>query len=164
MQWDDLLNTADDLVSGTGKARKPRQSNLRRAVSTAYYAMFHCLASCCADTLVGSQGADRSKPAWRQVYRALEHGFAKNSCRNQSIVKKFPKEIEDFANAFVALQEKRHSADYDPLSSFSKLEVISDIAATRQTIKSFRSVHIKDRRAFAAFVLFKTRPITENNA
>lgn len=157
MQWDDLLNTADDLVSGTGTARKPRQSNLRRAVSTAYYAMFHCLASCCADTLVGSHNADRSKPAWRQIYRAVEHGTAKNSCKNQNIVKKFPKEIEDFANAFVSLQEKRHSADYDPFPSFSKLEIKNDISATRETIKAFRSSPIKDRRAFAAFVLFKIR-------
>lgn len=28
------------------------QAHLRRAVSTAYYALFHCLARCCADTLV----------------------------------------------------------------------------------------------------------------
>lgn len=158
MQWDDLLNTAEELVSGAVTNRRPRQSNLRRAVSTAYYSMFHCLASCCADTLVGSRSADRSKPAWRQVYRALEHRLAKERCKNQDKIKKFPKEVEDFANAFVSLQEKRHSADYDPFSQFTKLEVKSDIASTRDVIKRFRAVPIKDRRAFAVFVLFKTRP------
>lgn len=156
MRPDDLLSVADDLIST--RSRKPRQSNLRRAVSTAYYAMFHCLARCCADTLVGSRSADRSRPAWRQVYRALEHGFAKNSCRNQTIIKRFPKDIEDFANTFVSLQEKRHLADYDPFSQFTKLEVNSDVAATRDAIQRFQSVPIKDRRAFAVFVLFKTRP------
>lgn len=156
MRSDDLLSVADDLVSTT--SRKPRQTNLRRAVSTAYYAMFHCLARCCADTLIGSRSADRSRPAWRQVYRALEHGFAKNSCKNQTIMKKFPKDIEDFANTFVSLQRKRHSADYDPFSQFTKLEVKSDISATRDTIERFQSTPIKDRRAFAAFVLFKSRP------
>ena len=161
MRPDDLLSVADDLIST--RSRKPRQSNLRRAVSTAYYAMFHCLARCCADTLVGSRSADRSRPAWRQVYRALEHGFAKNSCRNQTIIKRFPKDIEDFANTFVSLQEKRHLADYDPFSQFTKLEVNSDIAATRDAIERFKSVPIKDRRAFAVFVLFKdsSRPIAE---
>ena len=158
MQWDDLLKTADELTSGTGKSRRPRQSNLRRAVSTAYYAMFHCLARCCADTLVGSRNAERSKHAWRQVYRALEHGTAKQSCKTKRIIEKFPHEIEDFANNFVALQEKRHSADYDPYSRFSKLEVISDISTARETIKTFQSADLKDRRAFAAFVLLKTRP------
>lgn len=155
MRSDDLLSVADDLVST--RSSKPRQSNLRRAVSTAYYAMFHCLASCCADTLVGSRRTDRSKPAWRQVYRALEHGLAKKNCKNRAIIRKFPQDIEDFANAFVSLQEKRHSADYDPFSQFTKQEVRSDIAATRNTIERFRSTPVRDRRAFAAFVLFKSR-------
>ena len=153
----DLLSVADDLAST--KSRKPRQSNLRRAVSTAYYAMFHCLAKCCADTLVGSRSADRSNAAWRQTYRALEHGNAKNSCKNREIVEKFPQDIEDFANTFVSLQEKRHSADYDPFAQFTKLEVKSDISSAKDAIERFQSAPIKDRRAFSAFVLFKTRPI-----
>lgn len=156
MRSDDLLSVADDLVST--RSRKPRQSNLRRAVSSAYYAMFHCLARCCADTLVGSRSADRSRPAWRQVYRALEHGLAKKNCKNQTIIKKFPKDIEDFANTFVSLQEKRHTADYDPFAQFTKQEVRSDIAATRNAIERFQSIPIRDRREFAAFVLFRSRP------
>lgn len=156
MRSDDLLSVADDLVSTT--SRKPRQTNLRMAVSTAYYAMLHCLARCCADTLIGSRSADRSRPAWRQVYRALEHGLAKKHCNNQTIMRRFPKNIEDFANTFVSLQEKRHLADYDPFSQFTKLGVKSDISATRDAIERFQSTPIKDRRAFAAFVLFKNRP------
>ena len=156
MQWNDLLNTADDLVSTAGN-RRPRQSNLRRAVSTAYYAMFHCLAGCCADTLVGGRSADRSGPAWRQAYRALEHGLARNNCKRNDFIAKFPQDIVDFANAFVALQEKRHMADYDPAVSFVKLEVEGDIAEARTTIEGFLSVGRKHRRAFAVYVLFKTR-------
>lgn len=106
MQWDDLLSTAEELVTGAGKNRRPRQSNLRRAASTAYYAMFHCLANCCATTLVGGPNADRSEPAWRQVYRALEHGVARNNCTNKNFLSKFPQDIEDFAHLFVSLQEK----------------------------------------------------------
>ncbi len=155
MRPDDLLSVADELISA--KSRKPRQSNLRRAVSTAYYAMFHCLAKCCADSLVGSRSADRSKSAWRQAYRALEHGFAKNSCKNQDVVKKFPKDIEDFANTFVSLQEKRHFADYDPFARFTKLEVKSDISSARDAIERFKSSPIKDRRAFSTFVSLKHR-------
>lgn len=54
----DFLETARDLA--TSSARRPRQTNLRRAVSTTYYALFHCLAKCCADMVVG--GAGRSSP------------------------------------------------------------------------------------------------------
>ena len=77
----DLTQTAADLLN-TGRCR-PRQSNLRRAMSTVYYAMFHCLAKCCADTIVGGRGATRSSAAWTQAYRALDHGQARNRCANQ---------------------------------------------------------------------------------
>ena len=159
MLWDDLLNTADELVSGATGSTRPRQSNLRRAVSTAYYAMFHCLASCCANSFIGSTNADRSEPAWRQVYRALEHGLAKDKCKNKGFIKAsgFPQEIVDFANAFVALQEKRNLADYDPSARFAKLEVQREITQARAMIAGFQAAGAKHRRAFSAYVLFRTR-------
>jgi hypothetical protein len=132
--------------------------NLRRASSSAYYALFHCLARAGADLMVGGDGAARSKPAWKQVYRALEHNAAKNACRDGDIVPKFPKAIEDFANVFVTLQTKRHAADYDPMAKFSKSEVVQDIATVTQAIADFHSAPMKDKRAFCAFVLFKKRP------
>jgi uncharacterized protein (UPF0332 family) len=155
MQPLDLITSANILV-GSCKG-KPSQVSLRRATSSAYYAMFHCLARNCADLLVGGTNALRSKHAWRQTYRALEHGFAKAACKDR-IVAKFPKAVEDFANNFVSLQEKRHAADYDPSIKLTKSEVIADIAAAEEAIIEFSKVPIKDRRAFAAHVLFKKRP------
>ena len=43
----DLIQTARKLVIG-GMGR-PLQSDLRRSISTAYYAMFHCVARAYAD-------------------------------------------------------------------------------------------------------------------
>lgn len=72
---------------------------------------------------------------------------------------KFPKAVEDFANNFVSMQEKRHAADYDPSIKLTKSEVVADISAAREAISEFLKVPIKDRRAFAAHVLFKKRPV-----
>lgn len=108
--------------------------------------------------LVGGSSAARSKHAWRQTYRALEHGFAKSACKDGKI-SLFPKAIEDFANNFVALQEKRHLADYDPSITLAKSEVVADIATAKDAILSFLKEPTKDRRAFAAHVLFKKRPL-----
>lgn len=58
---------------------------------------------------------------------------------------------------FVTMQEKRHKADYDPTSRFWKSSVIQDVNAVEQVITGFRSAQIKDRRAFAAYVLLKNR-------
>ena len=130
---------------------------MRRATSTAYYALFHCLARACADLMVGGDGAKKSPEAWSQVYRALSHGTAKDQCKNQKVMNKFPQEIQDFANQFVAMQTNRHEADYNPTGSYFKSAVMAHIATTERAIKDFGKATVKDRRAFAAWVLFKVR-------
>lgn len=130
---------------------------MRRATSSAYYALFHRLARSCADLLVGGEGAAKSKHAWRQTYRALNHGTACAACKQKNVLAKFPKGIEDFGHAFVAMQEKRHSADYDPHERFTKSEVLADISLVEQAVSDFEKEDAKDKRAFCAYVLFKAR-------
>ena len=74
------------------------------------------------------------------------------------MIRKFPKEIEDFANVFVTMQAKRHEADYDPFASFAKSAVEADIIMVEQAVTRFKSVPKKDRKAFCAYVLLKKRP------
>ncbi|WOF43684.1 hypothetical protein KNJ79_01575 [Sphingopyxis indica] len=119
--------------------------------------MFHGLAQICSDGLIGTAGADRSRPAWRQTYRALEHSAAKRACRNNAILADFPQEIQDFADGFAQFQEKRHNADYDPEFRSSKSEVLADVERATALIDALRNVSMKDKRAFAAHVLFKQR-------
>lgn len=155
MKPSDLIAVARALLKSSDG--KPSQAVLRRATSTAYYVLFHALARTSADLLVGGPGAKRSDMAWRQVYRALEHGQAKNACKNGDMLRKFPKAIEDFGNTFVMMQEKRHSADYDPHEKFSKSSVTTDVDAVEKVLKDFDAAVTKDRRAFAAYVLFRQR-------
>lgn len=152
----DLLKTAECLLAGTTGA--PSQANLRRAISTAYYALFHHLAKSGADLFVGATKVVRSRGAWRQTYRALEHRAAKNACNDGPTLVLFPQPIADYAYAFRTMQEKRHNADYDPYVRLTKSEVKADIAIVRGVISGFDSCSNKDRRAFVAFVLFKKRP------
>lgn len=154
MNPQDLIEIAEYLVSS--RRGKPKQAFLRRSISALYYAVFHSLAQNCADSLIGGKSADRSDPAWQQVYRSLEHGFVKNQCKDGRIAR-FPKQIQDFANFFSGLQVKRHQADYDPFERFAKSAVLLDIEQAKAVINEFRSAPLKDKRAFAAFVLFKTR-------
>ena len=138
---------------------EPSQAALRRALSTVYYALFHTLAKSGADLLVGVTGASRSKPAWRQTYRGLEHGRVKSACRKVGTMKKFPPAIREFGDFFVEMQEIRHSADYDPYAEFeeplTKFFVDRFINRAEQTIKGFNAAPKKDRKAFSIYVLFK---------
>ena len=154
----DLLRAAYQLALEPDVGR-PRQANLRRAISTAYYALFHALASCCADMLAGSSRASRSQRAWRQTYRALEHGHAKNQCMNQSVMNLFPPEIQGFGEEFADMQALRHTADYDPdpESAFIRAGVLESIERSEIAIQEFENAPLADRRAFAIYVLFRLR-------
>lgn len=163
MNPDDLLTMAESLASGRiGSQRgRPRQTDLRRALSAAYYALFHTLAKNCADLLVGSRASTRTRQAWRQMYRALDHGKVKKRCterRPRRVLRMFPQEMQDFADQFVRMQGVRHRADYDPLEQFSRADVSQFIQETKTAITEFLQVDRSDRRAFAVFVLFDLRP------
>ncbi len=119
--------------------------------------MFHHLTNECANLLIGTSKALRSDEAWHQVYRARDHTYTRGQCKNKSVLAKFPKGIEDFANLFVNMQTKRHKADYDPTVSFSKSGVINDLGLVEQAIEDFSAEPVADRRAFCAFILFKER-------
>ena len=151
-----LILSARKLV-GKGTQGPPRQSDLKRAMSTAYYAMFHALCRNCADSLIGKTKAARSQSAWRQAYRALDHGFAKDQCRKKSIMDRFPAGIQDFASQFVELQERRHEADYDPFSKLTRHDVLTAIDAANAAIRRLQASPNTDRTAFAVWTVMKFR-------
>ncbi|MDE0079517.1 MAG: hypothetical protein OXO50_18500 [Caldilineaceae bacterium] len=70
---------------------------------------------------------------------------------------RFPTEIQDFANQFVELQERRHEADYDPLSKFTRGGVHTAIDAADVAIKKLRASDNKDKTAFAAWTVMRNR-------
>lgn len=159
MNPQDLLRIAEGLASGAlGDGRgRPRQAELRRAISAAYYALFHTLALCGANTLVGATHANRGQSEWIQVYRALEHGYARNQCNNRAAMSRFSLEIRRFGQLFVRMQQERQAADYDPNASFSRPEAIEFVSEASRIIAEFENADTTDRRAFAVFVLFRLR-------
>lgn len=155
----DLIRIALHLAAGAvgGGRGRPRQAELRRAISAAYYAMFHALANSCANQLAGMVPAGRAPAAWRQAYRALEHGHARNQCANSSGMSQFPAEVQDFGRHFVDMQFQRQSADYDPSARFFRLDVTELIAETNRKIEDFNNVSRAAQRAFAIYVLHRSR-------
>lgn len=96
--------------------------------------------------------SDKStKRAWVQAYRFLKHGHVKNQCVHKRIAD-FPNDIQDFADMFVQMQEKRHRADYDPTGIYYKSAVQADIEAARTAIVAFTNSPRKAKRAFVIFV------------
>ena len=159
MNPSDLLLIAEALARGElrGRAGRPAQADLRKAVSTAYYALFNSLAQCCADMLVGATPVAREEEAWNQTYRALEHGFASNQCENRTRMGQFPEEVGKFGSVFAATQRQRQWADYDPAARFNRDDVLTVVGRAREAIAGLSEVEPRYRRAFAAHVLFRVR-------
>jgi uncharacterized protein (UPF0332 family) len=106
----DLLEQAEHLVNR--ESSNPKQASLRRAVSTAYYALFHLL----IDEAVNNWGIARHRG---KLARTFDHGSMKRV--SDEYVKNFysggkPASellLKDVAQTFSELQLKRHTADYD---------------------------------------------------
>lgn len=152
MQPRDLIVTAKRLV-GRHRTGKPRQADLKRALSTAYFAMFHAVCRNCADCFVGKTAANRSLLAWRQAYRAVNHGTAKTQYGKKVVMDNFPIVIQNFASKFIELQNKRHQADYDSINKLRMGDVLTEINAAEVAIKKLQESSIKDKRAFAVWTV-----------
>ena len=158
MNWEQLIALARMLATAPGHGERrgrPQQMQLRKAVSAAYYAMFHALAASNADTLIGVSPLFRRLPAWTLTYRALDHGPARS--RINAGLNAFAPATRNFGRTFVDLQGQRHRADYDPHSAFTRSDAVGLIDRAAAAIVGCEAVEATERKAFAAHVLFRVR-------
>jgi hypothetical protein len=110
---DELLRQARELEEKNPE--NPAQADLRRAVSSAYYALFHLLIhEACLNW-----SYDESRPG---LARMFDHGVMKrvsnqvNDASRRSYTGVDPAvvgKLRFVAQTFIRLQEKRHESDYD---------------------------------------------------
>jgi len=120
----ELLALARDLA-GRGSAR---DGELRRSISTAYYALFHATLKAAAERFVGRAG--RASPAYGLLYRGFSHGRMREICiaiERPTLSRRYREILgrdvaseaaREFAENFQRLQALRHAADYDPQAVF----------------------------------------------
>jgi hypothetical protein len=160
---DHLFDQADQLATPPANGA-PRQANLRRAVSTAYYALFHGILTEVSDQIVGR--GQRNSAQYALVYRSIQHRHLIDLCEN--IVKeKVPDKYKPFvpdggfgpdllavAKTFADLQEKRESADYDPLYRITASEAALTSRGGRTALEHWRNASAEMRRLFSLMLTF----------
>ncbi len=147
MRWQDLIATSRLLTAVPHPDTQPLQDSLRRAVSTAYYAMFHALASSNADCLVGTPHDPLTEHVWFRIYRGLNHSAAKrNLLQNRSL---FSLQVQQFADVFAQLQDQRHRSDYDPNTTFTLIQTLDWINLAEAAIESFMQTSADERKMVA---------------
>lgn len=156
-----------DLLMAAPAAGPPRQVNLRRAISNAYYGVFHFVLTELADEFVGK--TKRTSQRYAAVYRSLDHRTFKQICLD---LQKSPppvryaaflprngmgNTIAEFAVAVVELQERRHRSDYDPSSRFKTSDAQIAVRTARRAIIRFRRASPERRKTFLTLLLCPPR-------
>ena len=135
---DDLLAQALQLAHSD----PPTQARLRRAVSSAYYAVFHLL--------IAEAVLNWSNVATRTVLaRAFDHGImraASNRALNNSL---FPatgvdpailNDLRFVAQTFVQLQEHRHFADYNLTKDLEVIDALNQVGSAERVFTVWPSI------------------------
>lgn len=156
----DLLDQARHLVNR--EPRRPKQASLRRAISAAYYALYHLLVAEATRVLV------RKAEVRNRFARAFEHRNLKSASRafaypqpnqlpNLTGGAPVPPDLQVVANAVIDLQEARHEADYNVGRRFSRLEAHTLIAQATTAFHAWQRVRANPiaHNYLAALLLWK---------
>ena len=148
-----LLDAADTLLQQDPRSMAFR----RRAVSTAYYAVFHALAKLSADYLTRS--AKRNSEEYSRVYRSLNHGPLKAAFGQAPL--KDNSRLSRIGGIVVRLQAERHKADYLPPTAgvFTRDAAQELIDQAREAVAELERLRPqnKDCRTLATCLLFGAR-------
>jgi hypothetical protein len=118
----------------------PTEAELRRAISTAYYALFHLLIDA-ATTRGVTTAALRS-----YVARNFEHRAMLAVCRRYTqrpvdmTGQPIPAEIKRIADNFTQLQDARHKADYNVKDSVTSSEAQTFVQLARDSFTDWVTV------------------------
>ena len=160
---DHLIEQANQLIAPPS-AGPPRQVNLRRAISSSYYAAFHAIITTAADEIVGV--TQRNSREHALVMRSVNHKTIKDCCVElaKSTPAKlyvpyiptsgFGPEILALAAVFPDLQEERHAADYDSSQRYVTADARGIVNIAASAVAQLRAAPAGDRKAFAYLILF----------
>jgi uncharacterized protein (UPF0332 family) len=163
MLADDLLQQAKHLA--TLDAGRPKQVNLRRAISACYYALFHLLSAECSRR-VGFRNPPQLIP---RIARALTHTEMKQICRavssgnlSETLAELqpggFSPELRTLCQAFVTLQSARRTADYDSAATFTRVSTLEIVEDAEEAFRMWRTARNRDESTvFLAALLFGGR-------
>ena len=163
---DHLIEQAERLIVPP-RGGSPRQVDLRRAVSAAYYGLFHFCLTMAADEFVGI--TRRATSRYALVYRSINHRSLRDLCleaqKRTPPVRFLPwvpgggfgTDIQAFAEAASELQQKRHLADYDPQPRLTTLDAKLAIGLARSAIRRFQAPSAEHRRVFLTLLVCPPR-------
>lgn len=140
---DDLIQHAI-FLSELNLSGEPKQVDLRRAVSAAYYGLFHLLTTEAARNWKHENQRDR-------FARMFDHRRMKTCCSRVSsrglpvdpAEVSIAADLKLVADSFIELQQARHTADYDNSRIWSRTQVWEMIVLAQDAIDAWSKIREK---------------------
>ena len=155
INWRNLIQAGRDLLNPQPAGIVPTDEHVRRAISNAYYAIFHALAQSNADALIGTPSDVAATAAWSRVYRGLDHTRAHRELQRHH--QEFSAQGRHFAETFSQLQQFRHSADYDHTAVFTAQEATIHLGRAEAAILDYAQTATSERVYIATLTLIRPR-------
>ena len=139
-----LLDHAQDLAGAEAGRGRPSYTNHRRAVSSAYYAVFHQVTANVGERLFPGEEAFQIR-----ARRSISHdavrtvstwigGSAPQQLEAITSRIRGDAEVQQIAASLIGLKEAREEADYDHLRPFDKAETLALVNEARATVDMLR--------------------------
>lgn len=162
-----LLSHADQLVARLSDTGRPKTVHPRRAVSAAYYAVFHYTTIWVAYTAVPDHSPDTVGKLCRTfdhgdiekvadwitgVPARFAHGLAATAARSDQLTL--------FARHFARLKAERTLADYSHAHVVDRRAALTMIGRAREAVDALDSLDVDDMswQAFVSLVLLPAQP------
>ena len=129
----------------------PSREAIHRAISTAYYAVFHAISAINADVRHGVPTNPATAQAWTNTYRQMRHGFATGSLRQNLF--SLTQDARHLANSFINLKIARETADYDPNRVMTVGDANYWIGEARAALIAMQAMTAADRQTFSNITL-----------
>ena len=144
-EW--LLRLARETAGEGARQGRLRTTNLRRATSDAYYALFHAIAIAVANETLPNASATEQHALSRYVSHTAVRkasGWISGEpppSHLQTIVNRLraSQTLSTVASAFATLHEQREAADYDHDADFTRHGTLAEVRRARQAIATIRA-------------------------
>jgi len=162
------VNFAQDLLAQAGllarlDPRRPNQANVRRAASTAYYALFHLLTSDGAERLARGPARNAHRELIRRRYdhsvmASVSKHFVEARAKWITDVILPSNALKDVAGSLGDLQQERHAADYSLTVPFTRVRAQEAVGDAAHAFKQWLSIRRSPEADFYLLVMLLGPP------
>ena len=155
LHWQELIAAARHSLTPVPPATTATRAAVHRAISTAYYAVFHALKESVAAAILNRPADQFTAALWTRIYRAGTHRGIRDSLyhNRRQMSGNSARLAADYRNLYNA----RIQADYDPSATYTARDAENFITRAETAIQTFLQLPQDEKGAIIALTILGNR-------